>query len=188
MSDDQYLILFLFIVIIFSSIFYKIIKESGCFFVLIGLIIAILYKRNNCACNCSKKNNCGCNYSENKEIEKFKNISDNNEMIYKSKSLNEEEKSLNEEEKSLNEEENKLKFVESLDRNLEKVKYNYYDIACPGDNRLTSRMLEQGKRAKQSIDNRARFDKYSLLHYFDEELNSSSNSRWWDDDSLEHLF
>lgn len=64
----------------------------------------------------------------------------------------------------------------------------YSEDVCPGDTALTTRACQNGRRAKESIDNRARFDKYSALHYFDEELRSAANSRWWDDDSLEHKF
>ena len=76
----------------------------------------------------------------------------------------------------------------SLYNNYDSVKNIYYDMACPGDNALTDRMLEQGKRPQQATDARAKFDKYSMLHYLDEELNSTANCRWWDNDSLEHKF
>ena len=76
----------------------------------------------------------------------------------------------------------------ALYNNYDSVKNVYYDMACPGDNALSDRMLEQGKRSQQATDARAKFDKYSTLHYLDEELNNTANSRWWDNDALEHLF
>lgn len=82
--------------------------------------------------------------------------------------------------------------AEPLDNQLQTALTNaeetYQDIACPGDTALTARMLENGKKAKISLVNRSKFDKYSLLHYFDEELRTTENSIWWEDDSLEHVF
>ena len=75
-----------------------------------------------------------------------------------------------------------------LDQNLDEANHSYNDLVCPGDNMLSLRMWENGKRSKVAMDNRAKFDKYSLMHYFDEELRSAENSIWWDDDSLEHEF
>lgn len=79
-------------------------------------------------------------------------------------------------------------FEKQLYTDLDATEHRYYDAACPGDNLLSLRMWENGKRSKMAMDNRAKFDKYSILHYFDEELRTTSNSVWWDDDSLEHLF
>ena len=64
----------------------------------------------------------------------------------------------------------------------------YDEFVEPGDNALSLRMLEMGKKAKQSIDNRAKFDKNSIQPYIEEELRMFSNSRWWEDDSLEYKF
>jgi hypothetical protein len=79
-------------------------------------------------------------------------------------------------------------FDVALYNNYDASKNIYYDMACSGDNALTDRMLEQGKRPQQATDARAKFDKYSMLQYLSEELNSAANSRWWDNDALEHLF
>jgi hypothetical protein len=79
-------------------------------------------------------------------------------------------------------------FEKHLYTNLDAAQHNFYDLACPGDNLLSLRMWENGKRSKTAMDNRARFDKYSFLHYVDEELRNTAESIWWDDDSLEHLF
>lgn len=75
-----------------------------------------------------------------------------------------------------------------LKSKLEDVKKEYYTIGCIGDNALSLRMWENGRRAKQSQDIRARYDKYSALHIFDEELRAHANSIWWDNDALEHRF
>ena len=79
-------------------------------------------------------------------------------------------------------------FERQLYANLDAAEHNFYDTACPGDNLLSLRMWENGKRSKTAMDNRAKFDKYSFLHYVDEELRTTAESIWWDDDSLEHLF
>ena len=79
-------------------------------------------------------------------------------------------------------------FETHLYTNLDAAQHNFYDLVCPGDNLLSLRMWENGKRSKTAMDNRAKFDKYSFLHYVDEELQNTSESIWWDDDSLEHLF
>jgi hypothetical protein len=64
--------------------------------------------------------------------------------------------------------------------------YNRYnDVICPGDKRLSDRMKWMGQKNKFAIDNRAKFDKYTNLNYFEEELNDAANSRWWDNDDLE---
>jgi hypothetical protein len=79
-------------------------------------------------------------------------------------------------------------FETHLYKNLDAAQDEFRDLVCPGDNLLSMRMWENGKRSKTAMDNRAKFDKYSFLHYVDEELRNTSESIWWDDDSLEHLF
>ena len=79
-------------------------------------------------------------------------------------------------------------FGRQLDADLNESEHSYNEPVCPGDNILSLRMWENGKRSKQAMDHRAKFDKYSMLHYFDDELRCHANSIWWDDDSLEHKF
>lgn len=58
-----------------------------------------------------------------------------------------------------------------------------------GDELLTRKMIDNGRRAKQSIDIRSKFTKNSFLPYIEKELRDSENSQsFWDDDSLEYMF
>lgn len=62
------------------------------------------------------------------------------------------------------------------------------ELGSYGDNMLAARSIEQGRRAKQSIDNRAKYDRYSVQGFYDEELRSHANKIWWENDALEHMF
>lgn len=57
-----------------------------------------------------------------------------------------------------------------------------------GDSALANRMKVQSGRAKESIDNKARFNKYSLGPYLEQELQDHANMRWWDNPALEQHF
>ena len=43
-------------------------------------------------------------------------------------------------------------------------------------------MKHMSNKNRQSMDGAARFDKYTNIGYFANELDQAANSRWWDDD------
>jgi hypothetical protein len=56
------------------------------------------------------------------------------------------------------------------------------------DDALAVRMHHMATMPKRAIDARARFDKYTVKHLFDEELHQHENRRWWDNQDLEQAF
>lgn len=179
MHKEQLTLVFLvFVVVVISSMVYHIPANAARMTLLIGVLATFLIPT-------TKKNKSSTCHHPHKTIKE-------EETFYKSKQIyyiddNKETPSY----RNLQEAENQFSeqdFDVMVYNNLDDVKSVYYDMACPGDNALSARMWEQGRRAQQSKDNRAKFDKYSMLHYVDEELRSVANSRWWDDDALEHRF
>jgi hypothetical protein len=71
--------------------------------------------------------------------------------------------------------------------------YSFDDIAplykdcnsLTGDDKLMSKMQHLSLKNKEAIIIRAGFNKYSLVDYFNEELNDHENSIWWDNQDLE---
>lgn len=55
----------------------------------------------------------------------------------------------------------------------------------PVDLAMANKMAATSKHAKQSFINRSRFTRRAFDKYFVEELEESSNRRWWDDDELD---
>lgn len=53
-----------------------------------------------------------------------------------------------------------------------------------GDEALARRSKIQSCRAKESIDNRARYNKYSAVEYLEEELRDHANREWWTNPDL----
>lgn len=168
-----------FVILVISAMVYCIPAKVVCITLLVGIIGAIWTPETQ------HPHQTPCSYHESPTIEK-------KSPLYQSKKIAEEQDedppttygNLKEAERQYSEQD----FDVMLYNNLDAVKNVYYDMACPGDNALAERMWEQGRRSQQATINRAKFDKYSLLHYFDEELRSTANSRWWDNDALEHKF
>jgi hypothetical protein len=68
-------------------------------------------------------------------------------------------------------------------------KYNTYDeLAGIGDNLLTHKMKHMSNMNRVAMDNFARQNKNTNIHYFNNELDEHANSVWWDDDTLENEF
>jgi hypothetical protein len=167
MHDDQVTFIgVFFIVLIISAMVYRLNTRTIIIAMLVSVAGVILLPGKAKKCKCSSQSSQPPCYKQEKEQEKEQE--QEQEQVYISKTALD----------------NKKEFI----KNLKAVNDVYYEGGCPGDDALTKRMLEQGNRSKQSIDIRAKFDKYSLLHYFDEELDSHANSVWWDNDSLEHKF
>lgn len=88
----------------------------------------------------------------------------------------------------------KKKYQELLLKNMDQpdnVDLLYYggdEYILQGDDKLTYKMIDMSMRNKHAINNRALWNKNSLLPYFEEELRSHENSIWWDDDTLDNQF
>lgn len=69
-------------------------------------------------------------------------------------------------------------------------KNNLPELGCLGDNGIMRQMKHMSNKNRQSMDGAARFDKYTNIGYFADELKEASSSRgWWDDDvALEREF
>jgi len=179
MHKEQLALVFLvFIIVIISSMVYRVPAKAACVTLLVGVLGTFLIPEAR-----RQHTVTPCHHDKPTEEET---------TLYKSKQM---AKAIDEEPEptysNLHESENQYSeqdFDVMLYNNLDAVKDVYDDMACPGDNALASRMLEQGKRSQQATIARAKFDKYSMLHYFDEELRSAEGSRWWDNDALEHKF
>lgn len=180
MHEEQSTLIFLiFVIVLISAMVYKLSNKTFMTVLLIGVLVALFSSDGQHKNTCSHNNR---SHSHHKP----------KETIYKSKCMAEEDDDDSENAyQNLEEAANQYSqrdFDIMLYNGLDAVNNVYYDMACPGDNALALRMWENGKRSKESQDIRAKFDKYSMLHYFDEELRSAAGSRWWDDDSLEHKF
>ncbi len=64
----------------------------------------------------------------------------------------------------------------------------YHNKGCSGDTMIASRMSHMATMPKRAIEARARLDKYTIAPYLEEELGQHANSRWWDNEDLEHMF
>jgi hypothetical protein len=68
-------------------------------------------------------------------------------------------------------------------------KKNIFDeIGSLGDNNIAHLMKHMSNKNRVAIDNMSRQNKYTNMHYFDQELKDHANSIWWDDESLESEF
>jgi hypothetical protein len=189
MNEQLTIILLVFIVIIISAAVYKLPMNTVNIALLIGVVYTFLvntpYMNTEPVYgSCKHKTNEQINEETQEEITRYhsKQILENCDETKDDKA--DTYTNVKESENQFSEKDFDIK----LNNNYEEVKNIYYDMACSGDNALTDRMIEQGKRPQQSIDARAKFDKYSMLHYLAEELDSAANSRWWDNDALEHEF
>lgn len=72
----------------------------------------------------------------------------------------------------------------------ENYKKNIFsELSSSGDTLLATQMKHMSNKNREAIDNFSRMrTKYSNLHYFENELNDTANTRWWDDDDLESEF
>lgn len=74
-----------------------------------------------------------------------------------------------------------------LDYYPKETTHDMYDMGgCRGDTLIAEKMKHMSTMSKRSMDIRAKFDRYSAQHLFDEELHEHENRRWWDnqDDEL----
>ena len=55
-----------------------------------------------------------------------------------------------------------------------------------GDTKLFNRMKYSGLQPQLAKDIRSRYNKYSMLPYFKEELDEQENRVWWENDALEN--
>ena len=68
-------------------------------------------------------------------------------------------------------------------------KKNVFDeIGSLGDNNIAHLMKHMSNKNRVAIDNMSRQNKYTNMHYFEQELKDHANSIWWDDESLESEF
>lgn len=68
-------------------------------------------------------------------------------------------------------------------------KKNLFDeIGSLGDNNIAHLMKHVSNKNRVAIDNMSRQNKYTNMHYFEQELKDHANSVWWDDESLESDF
>lgn len=71
--------------------------------------------------------------------------------------------------------------LEQKARNLrDSINMLYAEYIEPGDDRLYQKMQHLGKKDKNAINYRAKFDKSSLSPWVSEELDSAENSIWWE--------
>jgi 7,8-dihydro-6-hydroxymethylpterin-pyrophosphokinase len=62
-------------------------------------------------------------------------------------------------------------------------------VGLVGDDIFTNRVVEMNKRSKESMDNRAMWDKNTFTPYLEEELQEHENSQsWWEDPDIENEF
>jgi hypothetical protein len=183
MNEQITLIFLVFIVVIISAMVYKLPMNAVNMALLVGVLSTFLINKADTKSGHSHETNC--------DHVQFTPTKDENTNYQSMQMANGDEEPKEETYQNVEEAENQFSekdFDVALYNNYNSVKGAYYDMACPGDNALTDRMLEQGKRPQQATDARAKFDKYSMLQYLDEELNSTANCRWWDNDALEHMF
>ena len=67
-------------------------------------------------------------------------------------------------------------------------KNNFPELGCIGDNKLMVQMKKMSNLNREAMDGAARFDKYTNINYFQNELDQAANSRWWDNQELEKEF
>ena len=177
MNEYVSIIFLVFIVAIISAVVYNLTMNGVVIILLIGTIFTILLNNQSIDTTNTDDNNYRC---ENEEI-----------VSYRSKTADDDDTDSKEHTyRNVKEAEHQFS-----DNDVDIKMYNaqpgsniHYDMACSGDNSISDRMLEQGKRSKQSTDARAKFDKHSMNHYLNEELDSTANARWWDNEELEQDF
>lgn len=67
----------------------------------------------------------------------------------------------------------------------EDIRTLHSSLGCGADNQLCNRMKYTGSQAKMSQDIRARFNKYSLMPYLEEEMRENEELHWWESDDLD---
>ncbi len=68
------------------------------------------------------------------------------------------------------------------------LRKQYNNMGASGDNLIASRMQYLSTMNKRAMDIRSRYDKYSALHLFDEELRDNEYRDWWDNQDYELMF
>jgi hypothetical protein len=66
------------------------------------------------------------------------------------------------------------------------IKGMHKEMACSADTALCNRMKYLALQPKMSQDIQAKFNKYTILPYFEEELREQENKIWWENDELEN--
>lgn len=72
--------------------------------------------------------------------------------------------------------------------NQESLVNSEYSIEKSNETAYADRMAYMSTMDKRARINRANYDKYSAIKYFDEELNDGANRHWWDNQDLESEF
>lgn len=62
----------------------------------------------------------------------------------------------------------------------------YFGDICRGDAKMAYKAMHMGRKNKDAIVNRARFNRYTIEPLFAEELNNNENRDWYDCDQLEN--
>ena len=92
-------------------------------------------------------------------------------------------------ENTIDMESNEIKSPKQLEYSENNYKKNLFDeIGSLGDNNIAHLMKNMSNKNRVAIDNMARQNKYTNIHYFNQELKDHANSVWWDDESLESEF
>jgi hypothetical protein len=81
-----------------------------------------------------------------------------------------------------------LKYEDPEPNSVDFLYHNDDDHPLLGDDKLTFKMLDSGKKNKRAMLNRAMWDKNSFIPYLEEELQNHSESIWWDDETLDNEF
>jgi len=68
------------------------------------------------------------------------------------------------------------------------IKDTHESMGSSGDNRLFNRMKYMAMQPKLATDIRAKWNKYKLQPYLEEELREHSNRTWWNSDHLDDEF
>lgn len=118
------------------------------------------------SCNCAKQNT----ETSNKSM-------DTHSSVQVIESPNEPEKAID----------NPEGHVDIAIHNEDDIRTIYTNSGCIADNQLCNRMKYTGAQAKMSQDIRARYNKYTLMPYLEEEMRENEDLHWWEDDSLEEL-
>ena len=92
-------------------------------------------------------------------------------------------------ENTIDMESTEIKSPKQLEYSENNYKKNLFDeIGSLGDNNIAHLMKNMSNKNRVAIDNMARQNKYTNIHYFNQELKDHANSVWWDDESLESEF
>jgi len=82
-----------------------------------------------------------------------------------------------------------LKYANPYHMDIDNIIYNKdHHPIVDGDDKLTYKMIDMSLNNKRAMTNRAMWNKYSFLPYYEQELQNHANSIWWENDDLEHDF